>query len=677
MEVTGNTDLELAKASFDRAVTFMQSGDAETAEQICRQALREVHIDPNLLCLLGASLIKQQKVDLAEKPLSRAVKMFPDFAPAHEGLGEVFMLQGKLPAALEYLQRAGELEPDNASVQLKLGKVLAGLGRTDEANNAFEESFKRTPHRQTLVEGLQRQRMGDLKGAEQQYRKVLRQDPDDVDALRLLAGLAMRAKQWSDAETLLKKALDLAPDFYQGWQDLGQALQEQDQMEAALEAYQRAARLKPTEAAPLTGAGTVAAMSGQHTDAIDYFQRALTKQQDNAGALAGLGHVLKTIGQQEEAVAAYRRCAELNPGHGEAYWSLANLETFRFEQQEVAAMNAQLAREDLPNEPRVNFLFALGKSHEDAGEYDSAFDYYRQGNELRRSAENYDPVNTIDTHDKLMDVFSAEFFAEREAWGNQSPAPIFIVGMPRSGSTLLEQILASHSLVEGTHELPELSRAAKSTRRFGMERRSYPKAVLDMTADDAAQVGEEYLQRSARHRRDQAPYFTDKLPNNFAHIGLLQLILPNAKVIDARRHPLDSCMGTYKQLFARGQPFSYDLYELGEFYLEYRRLMEHWHSVLPGKVLDVQYEDVVGDLDSQVRRILDFCELPFEQACIDFHRTERAVKTASSEQVRQPIYASSLHSWRRFEAHLGPLIEVLEPLLMTLPKQARPAALQS
>ncbi|MFT5483398.1 MAG: tetratricopeptide (TPR) repeat protein [Halieaceae bacterium] len=642
------------------------------AERVCRQALQEMPKDPNLLCLLGASLIKQQKVEQAEKPLSRAVKMFPDFSRAHEGLAEVFMMQGKLSAARECLQIADKLEPNSRSIQLKLGKVLAGLGLDDDAGAAFEASFKLTPHREELIKGLQQQRMGDLKEAEAIYRGVLSQDPDDVDALRLMAGVAMKAKQWGDAIVLLEKALKISPDFFQGWMDLGQAHQEQDQVEEAMLALAHARRLEPHLPNAYTASGTVAAMSGEHEAARAFFAQALEQRAGHAGALAGMGHVLKTVGRNAEAIEAYRSCAEHNPGHGEAYWSLANLKTFRFEDAEVAAMQEQIADPSLGDEPKANFLFALGKAFEDRNNYDQAFAYYQQGNDTRRRWESYDPVNTLDTHDKLLSVFNPELLAG--STGHSSNAPIFIVGLPRSGSTLIEQILASHPLVEGTHELPELSRVARTTRRYSADNKNYPESILSVTHDDFEALGADFLQRAERHRAGETPFFTDKLPNNFAHIGLLQTILPNAKVIDARRHPLDSCFGSFKQLFARGQPFTYDLYEVGEFYLEYLRVMDHWHKVLPGKVLQVQYEDVVADLETQVRRILEYCELPWDPACLSFYETERAVKTASSEQVRQPIYASSVQSWRNFESHLGPLIEVLEPVLRELPEEWHPAS---
>lgn len=662
----------MARLSFERAATFMQGGDAEMAEKVCRRALQDVPKDPNLLCLLGASLIKQQKIEQAERPLSRAAKLFPEFSRAHEGLGEVFMLQGRYSAARECLTRAEELEPESRSIKMKLGRVLAGLGRAEDADEAFEASFKLTPHREELIEGLRLQRMGDPREAEKIYRNVLARNPDDVDALRLMAGIAMKAKQWGDAVVLLQKALVLAPDFFQGWMDLGLAHQEQDEIEEAMTALQRARQLEPHRPNAYTALGTITAMQGHHEEAAEMFSQALEHNQGHAGALAGLGHVLKTIGRNEEAISAYRRCAQANPGHGEAYWSLANLKTFRFEDAEIAAMEDQIALPELGDEARANFLFALGKASEDRGDYDQAFEHYHAGNTVRRQWESYDPVNTLDTHDKLMEVFSREFFAEHPSLGDSSNAPIFIVGLPRSGSTLQEQILASHSLVEGTHELPELSRVAKSTRRFSEDRKNYPESIIGLADEKFAELGGDYLQRAERHRAGEKPRFTDKLPNNFAHIGFLHAILPNAKIIDARRHPLDSCFGSYKQLFARGQPFTYDLYELGEFYLEYLRVMDYWESVLPGKVLRVQYEEVVADLDGQVRRILDYCDLPFEDACLSFHETQRAVKTASSEQVRQPIYSTSVQSWRNFEAHLDPLIEVLEPVLRELPPEWQP-----
>ena len=655
----------------------MKAGDAAMAENICRHALNAFPRDANLLSLLGAALIRQERPKDAEHTLTRAVQLFQDFAGAHEGLAEALILQGKLPEALESLRRAEKLEPGNAAVQMKLARVLTALGRDDEATRNFEASFMLTPHREDLVRGLRLQRMGNIQEAENIYRAVLVQDPDNVDALRLLAGVAMRAKQWGDAEVLLEKALRMAPDFYQGWMDLGLARQEQDRTDDALDAYGRAIRVEPGKAAGYAASGTVLGMAGRHDEAIEFFEQATDRDPSHAGAHAGRGHILKTIGRADDAIAAYRECIRHNPGHGEAWWSLANLKTFRFSDDEIAEMEALAAREEVGNESLANFQFALGKAWEDKGDYDRAFEWYRAGNENRRGRENYDPVQTMETHDQFIKAFSREFLAERSGAGCQRPDPIFIVGLPRSGSTLLEQILASHPDVEGTHELPDLSRTARSIGLGRKDRKAYPGAVVDLDPSEFEALGDDYLRRTARYRELGVPRFTDKMPNNFVHVGFLSLILPNAKIIDARRHPLDSCLGSYKQLFARGQPFTYDLFELGEFYMQYRRLMDHWHAVLPGKVLEVQYEDVVADTETQVRRILEYCELPWSDSCLRFYESDRAVKTASSEQVRSPIYKGAMHRWRNYEAHLGPLIESLRPLLEEMPEDWQPESVRN
>ena len=660
------------KASFDRATTFLRAGDPTMAERICRQALNEHPRDANLLCLLGASLIRLLKPDEAEHTLSRAVRIYPSFSRAHEGLAESLIMQGRLPEALESLERAEKLEPGSASIRMKKAKVLTGLGKDDDATREFEESFKLTPHREALVRGLGLQRMGNVREAEKIYRDVLLKDPSNVDALRLLAGVAMRAKQWGDAEALLERALEIAPDFSQGWMDLGLARQEQDKTTGAIEAFKRVIQLKPQVPNGYVSVGTVKAMTGQHDEAMEMFSKALEFDPANFGALSGMGHVLKTVGNQDDAIASYRKCIESNPDHGETWWSMANLKTFRFDDEDIKVMQTRVARESLLEEQKTNFHFALGKAFEDKKDYDKAFEHYALGNKNRRERETYDPVQTADLHDQFIQVFSKNFIAERSGAGSDSNAPILIVGLPRSGSTLIEQILASHPEVEGTHELPDLGRVARATGANREDRTVYPRVLPLLEDYEFKEMGEDYLRRTKRHRHTELPRFTDKLPNNFVHIGFLSLVLPNAKIINAKRHPLDSCLGSFKQLFARGQPFTYDQFELGEFYMEYQRLMDHWHEVLPGKVLDVQYEDVVDDLETQVRRILEYCELPWDDACLRFYETDRAVKTASSEQVRQPIYSTAKHKWRSYEAHLAPMIDVLEPLLAKLPADWRP-----
>ena len=348
----------------------------------------------------------------------------------------------------------------------------------------------------------------------------------------------------------------------------------------------------------------------------------------------------------------------LQPDFAEVYWSLANLKTFRFSAAEVADMERRLAQESLDDDARVHFMFTLGKAHEDVREFDRAFEYYDKACRTQRMRIAYDPVDTEVMHQRIRKVFNPQLLAGAPAVpAAADTVPIFIVGLPRSGSTLIEQILASHSQVEGTAELPDLARViSEITRRY--PELKYPEAVASLDAGELRALGAMYLERTRRHRSGK-PFFTDKMPNNFSGIGLIRLILPQAKIIDARRHPLDSCLGSFKQHFALGQSFSYDLVELGEFYLEYRSIMRHWHEVLPGQVLEMRYEELIRDQELQTRRLLDYCGLQWEEACLRFHETERPVRTASSEQVRQPLYSSSVNHWRNFRGHLGPLIEVI------------------
>ena len=383
-----------------------------------------------------------------------------------------------------------------------------------------------------------------------------------------------------------------------------------------------------------------------------------------------MAHHLKTIGKQEEAVAAYRKAIAIKPDHTESYWSLANLKTFSFLDEEISSMENLLSTEDLTDNGRVHLFNALGLGYESRKNYDKSFENMSSCNALRRKAESYDPVEFETTIDKIIEIMTLELMSKTKVT-KRNVTPIFVVGLPRSGSTLIEQILASHSLVEGTHELHECSLAMQTTRdKFNINDR-FPEALSSFGADQWNTLGHEYLSSTEKYRSDKL-FFIDKNPNNFTFIGALKLAIPNAKIINARRHPLDSCYGSFKQLFASGQPFSYDLVEIGEYYLEYQRLMDHWQSICPGFVLDVNYEKVVSDLDTQVKRVLDFCDLPFEEGCLRFHETDRAIKTASSEQVRKPIYSSSVNLWRNYEHKLGDLIETLEPLLMKLPEKDRP-----
>jgi tetratricopeptide (TPR) repeat protein len=406
---------------------------------------------------------------------------------------------------------------------------------------------------------------------------------------------------------------------------------------------------------------------GEYEPAIVLYE-ALLVERPHSRMWLSFGHTLKTAGHTERAIAAYRHALELEPGCGDACWSLANLKTFRFEDAEVEAMRAQLARADLPVDDRYQFEFALGKALEDRADYAESFAHYLEGNRQRRATVSYSADENHERIQRAKRILTAEFFREREGWGDPTQGPIFVLGMPRAGSTLIEQILSSHSQVEGTMELPEMNSLARGLRRMAESpREGYVSILGEQDPEALRALGRSYLERTRVHRRTGAPFFIDKMPNNYQHIGLIRLALPNARIVDARRHPLACCLSVFKQLFARGQNFSYDLHELGRYYRDYVDSMAHYDAVLPGLVHRVHYENMVDDTEAEVRRLLEFCGLPFEEGCLRFHENTRAVRTASSEQVRKPIYREGKDHFRHYAQWLGPLEDALGDVLSSYP----------
>jgi Flp pilus assembly protein TadD len=621
----------------------MRADDPVTAERLCRRALEQHPRDANLHSLLGAALMKQGRAALAEPSLRRAAELMPAAAGMHEGLAQALTLQGKLEPALASYETARRLEPGRASVLHNMGEIYTRQGRHDLASST--------------------------------YRELVSRHPNDVEALERLSGAAFRLRLFPEAEAIMLRALALQPDNYHGWMDLGLVQQQQNRFERAEQSFREASRLDPSRADPHSALGTVLTSAGRHAEARREFEEALVLDPRHAEALAGLGHLFKTLGERDRAVDSYRACIRHHPDDGEAYWSLAGLKTFRFDETEIAAMREQLAGGRLQPVQRTHMTFALATALDAQSRTDEAFELFVRANTAMRSRVPYDADATRIAHDRLAEVFSREFVTARRDCGVADDGPIFIVGLPRSGSTLLEQVLASHSAVQGTYELPELHRIARLSGGSRRGAPDYPLNIPALGADELRALGADYL-AATRGVRNGAPHFTDKMPSNFRHVGLISIVLPDARILNAQRHPLDTCLSCYKQLFAHGQHWSYDLRELGLYYLEYERLMAHWRTVLPGRVLDVPYESVVNDFEATVRRVLDHCGLPWEEACLRFHENRRPVRTASSEQVRQPLYSTGIGRWRAYEDQLAPLIGVLEPLLRTLPPDQRPRSLQ-
>jgi tetratricopeptide (TPR) repeat protein len=649
---------------FDDIVAQLQSRETQRAIDSCRALLTRYPDDINILGLLGAALGDLRRFDEAEHILRRVIDLAPGFAKPYEDLGLLLMQQRKFEQALPLLEKAVRLDPQLEEAHFQLGKALAALGRGKEADASFERAFALSPQRRQMALAAEHHQAGRLQEAEQLCRQVLQKDPAHVDALRLLGLIAASSGDLDDAEHLLRQAIAAAPDHAPALFELGRVLKELERPEDAIEVYRDLLALEPSNPKAHFQLASALAPAARNEESAAAYRRCLALAPKHAGAWLGLGHMLKTVGQQAEGIAAYRRCVELEPEFGEAYYSLANLKTYRFSSDEIAAMQHQLQRDNLNDTSRVNFLFALGKAFEDRADYGQAWRYYEEGNARQRMLVSYDPVHTETVNDELVAFFNAEFFAATAGQGHADPAPIFVVGLPRSGSTLIEQIIASHSQVEGTSELPYIGRLTKSLNHNRADAMRYPQVLGELAPRHFQKLGQDYLDMASRHRLQGTARFIDKMPNNFPSAGFIHSILPNAKIIDARRHPLDACVGNLRQLYARGQTFSYDQSDIGEYYLQYLRMMAHWDDVLPGRILRVQYEDVVADLETQVRRILDYLELPWEDNCLRFHATERAVRTASSEQVRQPIYDSSVGIWRHYAPHLDELREVLAPVLV-------------
>lgn len=525
---------------------------------------------------------------------------------------------------------------------------------------ALERSLAAAVRNPVLLRAAQALLDNDLPVAERILRPYLHDDPRDVAAIRMMAELAGRLGRYADAETLLRRALELAPGFSAARANLATALYRQNRPAEAIEALDRLLDEEADHPGHQNLKAAALGRLGSHEEAIFIYGQVLERLPDQPKIWMSYGHMLKTVGRTEDGIAAYRRAIALAPTLGEAWWSLANLKIVKLDSRDVAAMEGALAQADLARADVYHLHFALGKALEDAGEPQRAFQHYREGNRLRREGIGYEAGETTRQVDRAIPLFTREFLAAREGWGCPAPDPIFVLGMPRAGSTLIEQILASHELVEGTAELPDIPILA---RRLGAGDGAYPEALANLSADEARALGEEYLERASLQRHEGKPFFIDKMPNNWIHVGLIHLILPNARIVDARRHPLDCCVSNFRQHYARGQGFSYALHDMGRYYADYVRLMAHFDQVLPGRIVRVIHERLVDDPEAEIRRLLDALGLEFDPACLSSHESKRAVRTASSEQVRRPINRDGIGQWRAYAPWLAPLEEALGPAL--------------
>ncbi len=557
----------------------------------------------------------------------------------------------------------------NADAHRLLGRALRATGDVEGAARAELGAISASTRDPVLVEAATALLDDKLAVAEHILRPRLKANPFDVAAIRMMAELAGRLERYGDAENLLRRALELAPAFAAARSNLATVLYRQNRHAEAIAELDALLGDDPDNPAHSNLKAAALGRVGGYEEAIALYEAVLARLEGQPKIWMSYGHVLKTVGRQADGIAAYRRAIDIRPQLGEVWWSLANLKTVRLDDDDVATMARALTDENIAEDDRFHLHFALGKAHEDADRAEPAFIHYAEGNRLRRELIDYDRQEITTLVDRSIALFTPEFLKPRSDQGCPAPDPIFILGMPRAGSTLIEQILSSHPLIEGTQELPDISQIARrlGSRKLKSDESAYPEAIGALDAAELRALGEEYLERTRIQRKTDRPYFIDKMPNNWAHAALIHLILPNARIIDARRHPLDCCFSNFKQHFARGQGFTYDLGDLGCYYADYVRLMTHIDAVLPGRIHRVIHEAMIEDTEAQVRALLDHVGVPFDPACLRFWENDRAVRTASSEQVRRPINREGVDQWRRFEPWLAPLKDALGPVLERYP----------
>jgi len=671
------------EAEAQRARALLEKRDFAQALLVTQALLAARPHHRDALYMAAVSLRYLKRIPEALTTLEELEKWHPRFSRLYQERGYCFVAQRDAPRAIEAFESALRLNAALPASWNRLEALYRLIGKPADAERAAAQSRRIGAIAPEVVaaDGLFSE--GDLADAEEIVRRYLQsKNPLDPDGMWLLAKIGMKLNILDDAEVLLETVLKIKPDDRVIRHDYAIVLALRHKHQRALEEVGKLLAADPKNRAFRTTHAAILMGLGRHDAALPLYREVLAETPHDPDLHLSIAHALKTLNRSHEAMASYRAASALRPSYGEAYWSFANLKKYPFTDEEVATMRVEEERAQIELPDRYHLCFALGKALEDRGQYEAAFRYYERGNALKKSETRYKP-GSIEYNTRLVQqTFTGEFFATRRGWGCQSPGPIFIVGLPRSGSTLIEQILASHSQVEGTMELSNIPRLVQSLQgrdNYDSYKKfwdQYIAAISTRGADEFRRDGAEYLAETQIYRVEGKPFFTDKNPNNFRNIGLLQLILPNAKIIDARRGAMACCFSNYKQLFATGQEFTYSLEDLGSYYRWYIELMEHWDRVLPGKVLCVQHEQLVDDLEANVRRILDFCGLEFEPACLEYWKTERRIHTVSSEQVRRPVSREGIDQWRHFEPWLGPLRQALGSLA-DLPIQATPTAAET
>jgi tetratricopeptide (TPR) repeat protein len=664
MQLVG--DLESPEEGLRRARQLLQNGRVPDAAKACLSVLDQHPENPEALYTLAVAHRLQKNFDDALALNGRLIAFDPANGRAHQEMAHCKRDKGDTLGALAAYQEAVARNKALLGSWQMLERFHTEAAHDTAADFAAAQVdyLSSLPPQLLTVASLIQE--GKMYKAEQLCRHFLQTEGHHVEGMRFLAQIGMSFNVHDEAEFLLESAVVLDPGNVGAHFDYVDTLQKRQKFSEALEQARLLREKDPDNPQVDMLYANQNLTIGNFDEALGIYRSRAEATPNNPGIHLTLGHALKTTGQQQEAIEAYTQAYRIKPDFGDAYWSLANLKTYKFDETQIAAMREREAAPTTQLSDRYHLCFALGKALEDHGQYDDSFAFYERGNRLKREEVGYDWRRISKEIELQIEHCTPGLFAKANGAGSKAVDPIFILGLPRAGSTLLEQILASHSQVEGTMELPNilaLSHKLSGRRRID-EEPEYPANLAELSREEFTEFGEAFIRDTMIHRKAGTPFFIDKMPNNFRHIGLIHMILPNAKIIDARRGAMGCCFSGFKQLFAEGQEFTYGLEEIGHYYRDYVGLMDHWDAVLPGKVLRVRYEDVVDDLDTQVRRVLDFCDLPFEEACLNFHETERAIRTASSEQVRQPIFKSGVDQWENFSPYLDPLRDILGPELV-------------
>ena len=621
------------------------------------------HIDS--LYLAGVSSRYLKKFEESKSFIEALLVQAPDMGRAYQELAHINRDMGNEEKSISNYRQACELNPALLSSWMSLFEYFKKHNNEPAAEHALEQinKLKALPNMLLYIDQIMNE--GRLGVAELKCREFLKKNPTHTYAMSQLSEIANRLGHFDDAELLLEKAVQFKPKDGELRMKYALALRKKQKFAKTMEQVNILCDMYPNNLAYQAQKASEIMQNGDHEDAINLFDDILAKNPHNFSTYTSKGHAEKTLGRSSDAIKSYQSAYKIRPDHGEAFFSLANLKTYSFSEPELTNMKEQIKRVDLSLRDKAYFHFALAQGYEANKQYDDAFFHLKNGNQIKRDQSKYSIQRMDDELQAQIDVCNDNFFENLGAGGNDTKDPIFILGLPRAGSTLIEQILASHSMIDGTLELPNILSLAQSLRGGDIYGKlgNYPKSMQDLRPNQRNEMGKKFIDDTQMHR-DKAPMFTDKMPNNFRHIGLIHLIMPNAKIIDARRYPLDCCFSMFKQLFAQGQEFTYGLEEAASYYNSYVKLMNHWDNVLPNKILRVNNEDVINDLEGQVKRILNFIEIPFEDSCISFHETDRSVRTASSEQVRQPINKKGMGRWKPYAKHLKPLINTLDSKLL-------------